>query len=292
MPPEPLASLSRRRFLLGTGAVASAALLGGCETEDGDVTSSDLSLVPHFGGAPMLSAGGDVRAPFGIADTEGLLSPSGTPASLELEVFGPDGAEVLAATTVARHVEGLPHAYFPLRFTADRAGIYTARTELDGGPLEMSVKVDRPDDVTAIKVGEGLPAAMTPTTTDPRGVEPMCTRDPVCPLHDVTVASALEEARPLALLVSTPAFCQIAVCGPVLEVLLGVADAHTAVRLLHAEVYSRPYEERDTKAPVVGELGLTFEPCLVLADAEGTVVERLDTIFDEAEVDRALAQLH
>ena len=35
---------------------------------------------------------------------------------------------------------------------------------------------------------------------------------------------------------------------------------------------------------MVDELGLTFEPCLVLVGADGTVVERLDTIFDEDEV--------
>ena len=39
------------------------------------------------------------------------------------------------------------------------------------------------------------------------------------------------------------------------------------------------------------ELGLTFEPCLVLVGADGKVVERLDTIFDSAEVSAALAGL-
>ena len=42
---------------------------------------------------------------------------------------------------------------------------------------------------------------------------------------------------------------------------------------------------------MVDELGLTFEPCLVLVGADGMVVERLDTIFDEDEVAEALARL-
>jgi hypothetical protein len=131
----------------------------------------------------------------------------------------------------------------------------------------------------------------TPTVTDAHGVDPICTNDPVCDLHDATLADALEEGRPLALLVSTPAFCQFAVCGPVLDVLLGVAGDHPDVRLLHAEVYAHPEEELDTKAPIVDALGLTFEPCLLLVDATGTVKERLDTIFDTTEVDEALARL-
>ena len=43
-----------------------------------------------------------------------------------------------------------------------------------------------------------------------------------------------------------------------------VADDHPDVGFLHAEVYAHPHEELDAKAPVVDELGLTFEPCLVL----------------------------
>ena len=136
-----------------------------------------------------------------------------------------------------------------------------------------------------------MPAIATPTVADAQGVDPICTNDPVCPLHDVTVADALEDGRPLALLVSTPAFCQIAICGPVLDVLLGVTGDHPDIRFLHAEVYAHPHEETDTKAPVIAELGLTFEPCLVLVGSDGKVVDRLDTIFDDDEVSESLGGL-
>ena len=88
---------------------------------------------------------------------------------------------------------------------------------------------------------------------------------------------------------STPAFCQIAICGPVLEVLLSVSGEHPDISFLHAEVYAHPHEETDTKAPVIAELGLTFEPCLVLVGSDGTVADRLDTIFDVDEVSESLA---
>jgi hypothetical protein len=113
----------------------------------------------------------------------------------------------------------------------------------------------------------------------------------VCPLHDVTVAEALGTGRPLALLVATPAFCQFAICGPVLDVLLGVTDAHPGITFLHAEVYADPAKGLDTYAPVVAPLGLHFEPCLVLVGSDGTVAGRVDTIYDRAELDERLAQL-
>jgi hypothetical protein len=293
---SPPAVVTRRRFLAGGGALAGAVLLGACG-DDGDgaatsttQSSSGLVLVQFFGG-PMLVAGAEVRAPFGVADADGLLAVGDNPDALTVTVLDAAGDEVGSAIEVPRHAEGLPRAYFPLRFTAEKPGIYTGRTEVEGEVLEMAIQVDEAGDVSVIQPGEELPAMATPTTADAQGVDPICTADPMCPLHEVTVAAALADGRPLALLVSTPAFCQIQICGPVLDVLLGVTADHPDVRFLHAEVYAHPHEETDTKAPVVDELGLTFEPCLVLVGADGKVVDRLDTIFDATEASEALASL-
>ena len=293
-----LPRVSRRHFLAGGGAVAGAVLLGACGDDDGDTTSttarssaSGLALVQFFGGLPMLAAGSEIRAPFGVGDSEGLLPVDDNPEALTVTILDEAGDEVGSPLEVRRHAKGLPRAYFPLRFTVEDPGIYTGRTEVDGETLEMAIQVDDPSEVSAIQAGATMPALATPTTADARGIDPICTDDPVCPLHDVTVADALGEGRPMALLVSTPAFCQIAICGPVLDVLLGVTGEHPGVRFLHAEVYAHPEEETDTKAPVIDELGLTFEPCLVLVGPDGKVVERLDTIFDEDEVSASLTSL-
>ena len=294
MSPHRSVPVSRRRFLAGSGVLAGAVLLGACGDDSATTTEAPapgLSLVQFFGGLPMLTAGREIRAPFGVADAGGLLAVDDNPEALSVSILDDAGREVVAPVEVARHAEGLPRAYFPLRFTVDEPGIYTGRTEVDGEALEMAIQVDAAEDVLVIQPGEALPPMATPTATDAHGVDPICTDEPVCPLHEVTAAQALEEGRPLALLVSTPAFCQMAICGPVLDVLLGVTDSHAGVRFLHAEVYAQPHVETDTKAPVIDELGLTFEPCLVLVDADGTVVERLDTIFDSAELSEALASL-
>jgi hypothetical protein len=299
MSPRPVPSLTRRGFLLGGGAAAGAVLLGACGGGDDDAaeptsttgSASGLSLVQFFGGLPMLAAGSDLRTPFGVADAEGLLPVEQTPERLTVSVLDPSGNVLVEPMELTRHAEGLPRAYFPLRFTVEEPGIYTGRTEIDGTALEMAIKVDAVEDVTVIQPGAALPAMATPTVADPRGVDPICTADPVCPLHDVTVADALAEGMPIALLVSTPAFCQIAICGPVLDVLLGTVDAHPDVRFLHAEVYAHPEQSLDVHAPVVDELGLTFEPSLILVGSDGKVVERLDTIYDAAEASEALARL-
>jgi hypothetical protein len=300
MPARPV---TRRRFLAGTSAVAGAVLLAGCgddgdgggaatsTTSGGTPDGNGLALVQFFGGLPMFAARSEVRAPFGVADGEGILPVADTPEVLTVSLLDATGETVVEPMEVQRHAEGLPRAYFPWRFSVEAPGIYTGRTDLDGEALEMAIKVDAAGDVEVIKPGDRLPPIETPTSTDPRGVDPICTNEPMCALHDLTVAEALDEGRPIGLLVATPAFCQIAICGPVLDVLLAVADDHPDVRLLHAEVYANPHEELDTKTPVVDELHLTFEPCLVLAGPDGVVVERVDTIYDEDEVGEALTRL-
>lgn len=239
----------------------------------------------------MFVAGRELRAPFGVADADGLLPADRTPAELEVQLVGPDGTDLGAPIRVQRHAEGLPRAYFPLLATVERAGIYSARTTIHDVPAEMQFQVNNAADVKVIQIGQALPHLETPTTSDAHGVTPICTRDPICPLHDMTVAQALDAKKPVALLVASPAFCQIAICGPVLEVLLGVRNEHPAVQFIHAEVYADPAKDLNTYAPAIGPLGLHFEPCLVLADTDGNVVDRVDTIYDRTELGDRLSKL-
>jgi hypothetical protein len=302
MVPSRSPALTRRQLLLGGGAATVAWLLGACGGDDVTAAStsttrpagggSSLALAQFFGGA-LFVAGQPLRAPFGVADADGLLPVDRTPELLEVQLLGPDGAEVGDLVEVERHADGLPRGYFPLAATLDAPGIYTARTEIDGAAAEMQFQVHSAGDGKVIQPGAAMPACDTPTTTDPHGVTPICTNDPVCPLHDITLAEALAEGSPVALLVATPAFCQIAICGPVLDVLLDARDHHPGVRFLHAEVYADPANDPNLEhnAPIVEALGLHFEPCLVLVGADGLVVDRVDTIYDRSELADRLAVL-
>ena len=134
----------------------------------------------------------------------------------------------------------------------------------------------------------------TPTTADARGVQLLCTRTPACPLHDITLREALALGQHVAFLVATPQFCQTAICGPVLDVLLSQKDQFPQIKMLHAEVYpseadAQPGQQKVTEA--VNAYKLTFEPVLYLARPDGTIMKRVDTIFDGVELNEALTQL-
>ena len=84
-------------------------------------------------------------------------------------------------------------------------------------------------------------------------------------------------------------------CGPVLDILLGQVGGHPDVRFIHAEVYADPEAVDNIAQATVAEAppaySLPYEPALFLADSGGTIVSRLDTIFDEREVSEALTAL-
>lgn len=300
--------LTRRGFLAG---VAAAGLLAACgDDDDAGTATSDtggadggtdgagvvggLSVVRFFG--PYYAAGQPARVPFGLSDDEGLLSADLAPAEVTVAVRGPDGEEVASGLTATLHTEGLPRPYYAFEFTAEAAGFFDLVIDTDEGEVVSQVQIVEADDESVTSIvgpGDALPELQTPTVDDARGVTPICTREPACELHARTAAEVVAAGEPMALLVATPAFCQTTICGPVLDVLLDVLPAVPGVTAIHAEVYADPESggQPPDPAPVVGQLGLPFEPVLYTVGADGVVRRRLDYIFGTEEVRQALEDL-
>lgn len=301
--------LSRRGFLAGIAAAGVLAACGDGEDgatgttttaggDDGDAVVGGLSAARFFG--PYYAAGQPARVPFGLSDDDGLLGADLAPSEVGVAVRGPGGDEVASGLTARLYDDGLPRPYYAFEFQPESAGFYDIVLDAgDHGEVVTQVQVVAADDETvAAMVGPGdrLPDLQTPTTADPRGVTPLCTREPACDLHARTVAEVVAAGEPLALLVATPAFCQTVICGPVLDVLLDVLPDVPGVTALHAEVYADPEQmptppTPDDYAPVVRHLGLAFEPVLYAVGADGVVRRRLDYIFGATEVREALEEL-
>lgn len=291
--------VDRRTFVAGAAALAGTVLAASCSSSSvsaggapGTSAAIGLTMVPTFDPGPTFGVAGLAqRFPFQLATPDGAPSLKGPP-TLDVQVLR-DGRPVGAVSAVARHQDGIPNAYYPLVFTPDAPGTYVARATIDGRPVEQSFQVGPAADNPLVQVGQRLRPVDTPTTEDHRGVEPICTRQPeACPLHTQTLTAAMASGKPLALLISTPRFCQIGICGPVLELLLEERAARPGVEMVHAEVYRDAAAKGNiagaTLAPVVDTYGLTFEPCLLVARADGTVAARLDYVFDRTELKQAL----
>lgn len=301
--------ISRRTLLAGglvAGAVGLVAACGGSTKTGGSASSGDnssaaktakgLSLVAVFNPSGVIRTGLPQRLVFGLGDANGALVSNG-PESLSLTVRDAAGKVVGAPVTSPRHNRGLPRGYYPVPINLAAAGDYKISTTVDGHGLDAAFHVDAPAAVPIPQSGDPMPRLQTPTTANAQGVDPICTNQPQCPLHQVSLATALDQHKPVALLISTPAFCQVGICGPVLDVLLGAqADYGAKIQMIHAEVYRSGAQVTKDPAnaalsPTVEAFSLPFEPSLILARADGTIAERLDFIFDQDELGQALTRL-
>lgn len=279
--------------LTGCGGDGSAASAGG-ETSSGDGAVGRRpigALIASFPQSdPYVAAGVPSRLPYLITDEDGVpLSTIDGPVRFTVSR---DGEPVGDAVEVRPRRDGVPRAYLPLRFTFEEPGIYDVVARYQGADLDGSLQVLERSAITTPTVGDRVSPFPTPTAVDPMGVDPLCSRDEPCDFHGVSLDAALASGKPTVLLVSTPAYCQTAVCGPILDMLIEQVGDATDVNVIHSEVYRDPTTVDDLSqaelAPVPERFGLVFEPALFVLDAAGTVVERGDLIVDRSEMSEML----
>lgn len=288
MPP-----LSRRQFLAGSAGLVLAACGKSKPKADINVKkqkeSQQLNVVLGVDQNSAAVAGIEERIPF-------LVFKGETPnVDLPAEVgfaAGASGGSYGPGQKAEAHKDGIPtRPYYVVRQKFDTPGVYRMGVNIGGGSTETAFQVV---DAASVKMpipGRAMPTTIkTPTTADPLGINPICTRSPVCPWHSVSLDAGLAEKRPLVLYVGTPARCQTKTCGPVLDVLLDVAPAfEQKVRFIHLEVYKSLTS--DETIPALDALGLQSEPWIFFVGPDGVVRERIGGPVDRVEARDALTRL-
>jgi hypothetical protein len=113
------------------------------------------------------------------------------------------------------------------------------------------------------------------------------------------VADALAAHEPFILVFATPKFCTSAQCGPTLDRLKPIAEAHPDVTFINVE----PYKLKVVDGQLQPELdangalqatdttnawGLLTEPWIFAVDRDGVVRGSYELIVSDAELDAAL----
>ncbi|MEM8705270.1 MAG: hypothetical protein AAGE98_02355, partial [Actinomycetota bacterium] len=197
--------------------------------------------------------------------------------------------------TITRRRDGIITPYYPLEFTFDAPGDFTAElVDFPDVPLVPFVVTDAAS-VDIPQVGESFPVVATPTFDDDQGIADICTRAVDCQFHDIDLVDAAANDKPTVVLIATPGFCQTDICGPVVDLLIDEAGDRDDLNVIHAEVYVDPADFQTggfpDLAPVVAEAALPFEPALFVMDADHVIVARLDTTFDRSELAEAIARV-
>ena len=287
--------ISRRQFVTGTlatfGLGGSLSFLTSCASSTPGTATELFQVVQRF---PQVLVPGSVRIPISLANQAGLLGKTSgvdLPTELRAQLLNSETGEVVVADMVAmRHDTNIDPPYWPFRVDIADTGIYSL--VIEGGTQDgAGVQIMDPTTISIPLIGTPLPGFDTPTISNARGVNPLCTRTPEpCPLHDITLNEALKLGKPIAYLVGTPAHCQTGTCAPALDALLSMRElVGDRLTMLHTEIYSD--DTATVVAPAVEALNMTYEPALFITDAKGVLVERFDAIFDAVEITEAFTTL-
>ena len=153
------------------------------------------------------------------------------------------------------------------------------------------------DTSATIKPGQAAPAADTPTAAAVNNdlSKISSAQQPVPAFYELSLAAALKNGKPTALLFATPAFCQTRFCGPMYDVTTSLQKKYAGrVNFVHVEVFTglpNPAATNFQLAPAMQAFGLTTEPWLFLIGSDGVVKYRVEGIYSQPEIEPQMEAL-
>jgi hypothetical protein len=306
------AAISRRQLLrlagAGGSALGLAALLAACGGDDPPESApagslkalqADARQLSLLGAQSQLQVGAGLYT-FGLATDDNKLVAGGAP-----QVW-------TAKNETGRALGPFPARWFELSAyeqTRDKSprspltGFYGAQVELpEPGNWMVAAGLDL-DGTRAIgrggvPVAAEVPAAVgskakplaTPVATSAAGRRKICTRDPACPLHEISLDDALRAGRPTVVNFGTPLLCTSQICGPVVDEQMVVADKlGDKASFIHIEIY--PDRKADKPVRALTAYGFRTEPWLLVVDRDGTIRARFEGPVTAAQIEAALRPL-
>lgn len=290
--------LTRRDLLRGLGLLGAAGVLAACGGGRGDSAAGET---PPAGGEPTgdtaqavlqklgidvprdlvvvipaaeFLVGQDRRMQFGLA-TQQREFISGLE-GVEVTVVADEGLETVSGPAAVRvHDQFGELGVYSTQVSFPEPGFYWIVAAAPDRVAVNPVQAIRPEDSPVPQVGDRIPPEKTPTFDDPMDFAEVCTREPDCSMHDVSLDAALADGRPVVLTIATPAYCQTAICGPVVDVIDGVKQdaGRDDVAWIHVEVFT---DAGNTPADLVNTLGLPSEPWTFFIGADGKLVDKLE----------------
>jgi hypothetical protein len=273
-------SFNRRSFLAALGGLTLAGACGTSSKSGGTSSSAQnglsaglLSIEPFLSTDPQ-------RLAFAlVSDNGGFVS--GAPATLAIK---PPGGVPMPAMATRLHAGGLPkgRGVYVVEVPFPRVGVWQGKVHVAGQTDPTLVWQVNGQPVVPIPGGAAV-RAPSPTTANTLAVDPICTRQPACPLHTVSLDKVIDSGTPVAVMFATPARCQSRYCGPVLDQLLSVKRAYEDhMHLVHVEIYKD--STSNDLVPTVNAWSLPGEPWLFGIDRTGKVTARLDGAMGTDEV--------
>ena len=305
-PPDRGARLSRRDLLrsaaLAAGTASASALLAACggskspsstaasgSSQQGQANSLQ-ALAANLPQLSLLNAQSDLpvgrnRFTFGLSTSDNRLVQGGSPKLW----FATDQTSKPRGPFEARFLQ--MDAYDKLKDKSPRSeltGFYVAQVDLPTAGNWLTVAVIDANgqraagqgaipvkDKVVAQVGTKAVSGRTPVATKPADVAKICTREPPCSMHYISLDKALTSGKPTVITFATPLLCTSRMCGPVVDeqTLAFQKVGKEKANFIHLEIY--PQRDINKPAPLFVKWGFQSEPWLIVIDRNGIIRSRL-----------------
>jgi hypothetical protein len=309
--PEPLARgarLSRRDLLrsaaLAAGTAGASALLAACgggsgskpsgsgtaSTSQAGQADSLQGLVANLPQLSLLNAQSDLpvgrnRFTFGLATSDNRLVQGGSPrvwfaTDQTSKPLGPFEARFLQMDAYDKLKDKSPRSELTGFYVAEvdlpTPGNWLAVAVIDTGGQRAAGQGAIPvKDKVVAQVGTKAISGATPVATSPAQIAKICTREPPCSMHYISLDKALRSGKPTVISFATPLLCSSRMCGPVVDeqTLTFQKVGKDKANFIHLELY--PQRDLNKPVPLLSKWGFQSEPWLIVIDRTGTIRARL-----------------
>ena len=200
---------------------------------------------------------------------------------------------------------GIRGAY-STELTFDRPGRWQLEIVVEENGLvgETQLILDVAERSVVPDIGSMPPPSRTKTLDSTGGFEDLTTDfTPDPDLYRMSIDEAITGDKPLVIVFATPAFCTSPTCGPQVDTVTELKDAHSGeAHFIHVELYDNPAEiqgdlSKAVLTDAVEEWGLTKLPewfnesWTFVLDSEGRIKQRFEGFVTLTELEESLQQV-
>jgi hypothetical protein len=324
-PPDLGARLSRRELFrsaaLAAGAAGASALLAACGGSGSKSPSTTVAsgsaqqgqarslqaLAANLPQLSLLNAQSDLpvgrnRFTFGLSTSDNQLVEGGTPklwfaTDQTSRPLGPFEARFLQMDAYDKLRDKSPRSeltgFYVAEVNLPKAGNWLAVAVIDANGQRAAGQGAIPvKDKVVAQVGTKAISGKTPVATSPADAAKICTREPPCSMHYISLDKALTSGKPTVITFATPLLCSSRMCGPVVDeqTLAFQKVGKEKANFIHLEIY--PQRDINKPAPLFVKWGFQSEPWLIVIDRNGIIRSRLgEGPVVASEIEAAVAPL-
>jgi hypothetical protein len=192
-----------------------------------------------------------------------------------------------------RYVEDKNRGLYVAQAQFDQPGIWGVEVTGTGpngavGPARVQFQVKPKPDTPAI--GTPAPRSKNLTRADVDDIKKIDSGSPPNDMHELSIADALDQKKPLVIAFASPGFCTTATCAPeIAEVQKLEAKYRQQANFVHVEIYKDPLTR--TPYETVIQWGLPTDPWVFMVDRNGMIAAKFEGPAPVAELEPALQQL-